>query len=58
MGFKNLKKSQKIALIVAGVILLSSGAVGAFFGVKKHNTTKAVEAAPAADAATSPAVGE
>lgn len=46
IGLKNLTKGQKIALVVAAVVLLSSGAVGAFFGVKKHNANKTTEVSP------------
>lgn len=46
---KNLSRGQRVALLVAGIVVLASGAVGTIFGVRKHNAKKAV-AAPAKDA--------
>lgn len=39
---KSLSRGQRVALVLAGIIVLASGAVGTIFGVRRHNAKKAL----------------
>ena len=46
---KRLSRGQRVALIIAGIVVLASGAVGTIFGVRKHNSKKALPAESTTD---------